>query len=142
MRNHFRNKDPEGRLLINSNLIVTMKEKGTFRKPLNVAVDWHDEMYYGNTETDGIIGSKNKAGTNYAYEYATASIVVEGIRFVIAIIPILQRRNLNMVSRLLKITKLHGIRISVILMDGGSIDLINYLNFHTHEFHNSCTQAR
>lgn len=64
VRNHLRYKDPEGLLQINSDLIAIMK----------VAINWHDEMYYGNTETDGIIGTKNKAGTNYAYEYATASI--------------------------------------------------------------------
>ena len=61
-----------------------MREKGLFRKPLTVAMDWHDEMYYGDIDAYGVIGTKNKAGTNYAYEYATASIVVKGIRFVIA----------------------------------------------------------
>ncbi len=130
VRNHLRNKDLEGLLQINADLIATMKEKGLFRKPLKIAMDWHDEMYYGNRETDGIIGTKNKAGTNYAYEYATASIVVEGIRFVIAVTPVRQRTNLDMVSRLLKIIETHGIRIGVLLMDGGffSADLINFLN--------------
>ncbi|EQD76437.1 transposase, IS4 family protein, partial [mine drainage metagenome] len=87
-------------------------------------------MYYGDIEAEGVIGTKNKAGTNYAYEYATASIVVEGIRFVIAVIPVGKRTGLGMVSMLLDIIESHGIRISVLLMDGGffSGDLINYLN--------------
>ena len=147
VRNHLRNKDPEGLLQINADLIATMKEKGTFRKPVKVAIDLHDEMYYGDTETDGIIGTKNKAGTNYAYEYATASIVVQGIRFVIALIPVVQRTSLDMVSRLLKIIESHGIRISVLLMDGGffSADLINLLNsgkinfvMHAPKLKNAC----
>ena len=46
-----------------------------FQKPPKIAVEWRDEMYYGDTKTDGIIGTKNKAGTNYACEYATVSIV-------------------------------------------------------------------
>ena len=130
VRNHLRNKDPEGLLQINADLIAMMKKKGKFRKPLIVAMDWHDEMYYGDVETEGIIGTKNKAGTNYAYEYATASIVMKGIRFVIAVIPVKERTILDMVSGLLDIIESHGIRISYLLMDGGfySIDLINHLN--------------
>ena len=130
VRNHLRDKNPEGLLQINADLIATMREKGLFRKPLTVAMDWHDEMYYGDIDADGVIGTKNKAGTNYAYEYATASIVVKGIRFVIAAIPVRERTNLDMVSRLLDIIESHGIRISSLLMDGGffSADLINYLN--------------
>ncbi|EQB73199.1 MAG: transposase IS4 family protein [Ferroplasma sp. Type II] len=130
VRNHLCNKNPEGLLQINADLIATMRKKGLFSKPLIVAIDWHDEMYYGDIETEGIIGTKNKAGTNYAYEYATASIVVEGIRFVIVVIPVRERTILSMVSMLLDIIESHGIRISSLLMDGGfySIDLINYLN--------------
>ena len=95
-----------------------------------LAIDWHDEMYYGNIETEGIIGTKNKAGTNYAYEYATASIVVKRKRFAIAAIPVTERTILEMVVKLLDIIKYHGIGVSALLMDGGfySIDLINYLN--------------
>lgn len=112
VRNHLRNKNPEGLL------------------QLIVAIDWHDEMYYGDRETEGVIGTKNKAGTNYAYEYATASIVVKNKRFAIAVIPVTERTILDMVVKLLGIIKSHGIRISVLQMDGGfySIDLINYLN--------------
>ncbi len=129
VRNHLQNKNPERLLRINDDLIATMKDKGIFRKPLKIALDWHDEMYYGDRETDGIIGTKNKAGTNYAYEYATASIVVRNKRFAIAAIPVTERTILDMVVKLLDIIKSHGIRISVLLMDGGfySIDLINYL---------------
>ena len=67
---------------------------------------------------------------NYAYEYATASVVLNGIRFAIAIIPVIERTALNMVYRLIEIIESFGIRIDVLLMDGGffSTDLINYLN--------------
>ena len=130
VRNHLRDKDPERLLQINSGLIATMRGKGLFKNPVKVAIDWHDEMFYGDHETDGVIGTKNKAGTNYAYEYATASVVVENMRFAIAVIPVGKRTILAMVIMLLQIIQSHGIRISVLLMDGGffSIDLINYLN--------------
>ena len=130
VRNHLKNKNPEGLLQINAGLITAMKKKGIFRKPLKIAIDWHDEMYYGDIEADGVVGTKNKQGTNYAYEYATASVVLNGIRFAIAIIPVTERTALNMVYRLIEIIESCGIRIDVLLMDGGffSTDLINYLN--------------
>ena len=136
VRNHLRDKNPEKLLRINDDLIATMRDNGILRKPLKVAIDWHDEMYYGNTETEGIIGTKNKAGTNYAYEYATASIVVKRKRFAIAAIPVTERTIMDMVVKLLDIIKYHGIGISALLMDGGfySIDLINYLNSNSIHF--------
>jgi len=51
VRNHLRDKNPKKLLRINDNLIATMRDKGILRKPLKVAIDWHDEMYYGNIET-------------------------------------------------------------------------------------------
>ena len=99
-------------------------------------MDWHDEMYYGDLGTEGIIGTKNSRGTNYAYEYATASIVIKGIRFVIAVIPILDRTIVDMVSNLLGIVHSSGIRIKLLLLDGGfySIDAIRYLQSSGVEF--------
>ena len=29
---------------------------------MKIAADWHDEVYYGDTATDGITGTKNSAG--------------------------------------------------------------------------------
>ena len=49
-------------MTINRDLISTTKEKGLFRKPMKIAADWHDEVYYGDTATDGITGTKNSAG--------------------------------------------------------------------------------
>ena len=60
VRNHLRNKNPEGLLNINSGIIAMLKKKGVFRKPLKIAIDWHDEMYYGDIEADGVVGTKNK----------------------------------------------------------------------------------
>ncbi len=103
--------------MVNDYLIATMRDNGILSKPLKVAIDWHDEMYYGNTGTEGIIGTKNKAGTNYAYEYATASIVVKGKRFAIAAIPVTERTILDMVIKLIDIIKYHGISVSALLTD-------------------------
>ena len=129
VRNHLKEKNADTLLQINHDMIATLRERGVLKKPLMVAMDWHDEMYYGNLETEGIIGTKNSRGSNYAYEYATASIVVRGLRFVVAVIPVKKRSIPNMVQAVLKIISELGIGIRVILMDGGfySIDAINYL---------------
>ena len=130
VRNHLADKDPENLLRINGDLIATARDMGLLRKPMIVAMDWHDEMYYGDRKAEGIIGTKNRAGTNYAYEYATASAVIRGERFVVAVIPIRERTILGMVAALTSSVESLGIRIRVLLLDGGfySIDLINYLN--------------
>lgn len=129
VRNHLREKSADTLLQINRDMIATLRENGLLKKPLMVALDWHDEMYYGNTETEGIIGTKNSRGTNYAYEYATASIVVRGLRFAIAVLPVKKRSILDMIRSILEIIGELGIRIRTLLMDGGffSVDAMNYL---------------
>ncbi len=129
VRNHLRDKDPDMLILVNSDLIATLRVMGLLKKPLMIAMDWHDEMYYGNIDTEGVIGTKNSRDTNYAYEYATVSIVMKGLRFAIATIPVKEGSVLNMVRAAIHIVNNPGIKIRVLLMDGGffSIDAINYL---------------
>ncbi len=129
VRNHLRDMKPDTLLRINRDMIATLRDTGVLDKPLMVALDWHDEMYYGNLETEGIIGTKNSRGTNYAYEYATASIVVKRLRFAVAVIPVKTRSILTMVRAVIRIMEELGIRIRMLLMDGGffSADAIRFL---------------
>ena len=129
VRNHLRDRKPDTLLQINHDMIATLREKGILKKPFIVALDWHDEMYYGNMETEGIIGTKNEAGTNYAYECATASIVVRRLRFAVAVVPVKKRSILDMVRTVIGIVEELGIRIRMLLMDGGffSADAITFL---------------
>ena len=106
VRNYLRDRKPDTLLQINRDMIATLREMGILRKHMIVALDWHDEMYYGDLGTaEGIIGTKNSRGTNYAYEYATASIVVRGLRFAIAIMPVRKRSIIGMVSELPEIVR-------------------------------------
>ena len=129
VRNYLRDRKPDAVLQINHDMIATLREMGILRKHMIVALDWHDEMYYGSLETEGIIGTKNKAGTNYAYEYATASIVVRRLRFAVAVVPVKKRSILDMVRTVIGIVEELGIRIRMLLMDGGffSADAITFL---------------
>ncbi len=129
VRNYLKDKDPDLLLHINKDLIATMRDTGRLAKPLIMAMDWHDEMYYCSLDAEGIIGTKNSRGTNYAYEYCSVSVVMNDLRFVIAVIPVERRNILERVSSLLDTITAHGIRIRLLLFDGGfySIDLIRYL---------------
>lgn len=55
-----------------------------------VSIDFHDKPFYGNKHLKEIVGTKKKAGTCYAYRYATICICEEGIRFNLATIAVTQ----------------------------------------------------
>lgn len=59
-------------------------------KLVPVAVDWHEIMYYGDPkETPMIIGTQHKNRSNYAFDYFTASVLVDGQqRMVVVAIPL------------------------------------------------------
>jgi len=48
VRNNLKQQDPESVLKYNEEVIKKMKEMGAFRKPVIVAMDWHDIMFYGD----------------------------------------------------------------------------------------------
>jgi hypothetical protein len=51
-----------------------LKRKGLLKRPVPIAFDWHDEMFYGDELTTEMVnGTKPKAGSCYAYQYLTAS---------------------------------------------------------------------
>jgi hypothetical protein len=107
-----------------------MKKKGALSKPLVLAIDWHDEMYYGNPNAEGIVGAMPKNGSCYAYRFATASVLLNGERLTLAVTPMLDRCALWHVKRLLTwITEL-GLTIKLLLFDRGyySTALMRYLD--------------
>src|ERR1700674_4627327 len=44
-----------------------LKRKGLLVRPVPIAFDWHDQMFYGEKETDMVNGTRPKAGSTYAY---------------------------------------------------------------------------
>ena len=100
------------------------------RTSFEVAIDWTPEMYYGNKNNPFINGTQPKAGTAYAYEFFTVSIVVDGARFLLFAYPLYGRENLlYYVNRArLFLRQLH-IFPSILYFDRGirSVDLFAYL---------------
>lgn len=85
-----------------------------------IAIDDHDISFYGDHNTPGVVGTKRKNSTNYAYQFLTASIVMEGARFTLGVIPrgplMLQTRALR---RLLEQVRELGVSVGLVLLDRG-----------------------
>jgi hypothetical protein len=129
IRNHLKTQDPNHFLQVNQQIIHQMKQKGALNKPLTLAVDWHDEMYYGDIKAEGIVGAMPKQGSCHAYRYATISVLQNGERLTLAAVPMLDRFIFLHVKRLLDCVFVLGLSIELLLFDRGyfSIELINYL---------------
>ena len=52
-----------------------------FEKPVDVAIDIHDWLFYGDGETPKVANTNPDQGTNLAYKFATICIVDPDVRF-------------------------------------------------------------
>jgi hypothetical protein len=130
VRNHLKTQNSQRLLQVNQQTIQEMKRKGALSKPLTLAVDWHDIMYYGDPKAKGVVGTQRKNGSNHAYRFATISVLVNGQRLTLAAAPMLSRCILWHVKHLLKNVFELGITVKLVLFDRGyySTDLIRYLD--------------
>ena len=94
-----------------------------FRKPVVLAIDFTDDLYYGEADTEGIIGIKPKRGASYAYRVATIEIVEQGKRFTLAVLPVVKgMEKEDIVKYLIHEAKKH-VKIKCVLMDRGFYDV-------------------
>jgi len=108
-----------------------LKRDGLLDRPVPIAFDWHDQMFYGEKGTEMVNGTRPKAGSSYAYQYLTASILVDGKRLTIVLTPIKSREHLiDYVKDALNRIRNMGIRVRYLLFDGGfsSLELPAYLD--------------
>ncbi|HIH30532.1 TPA: hypothetical protein HA243_03975 [Candidatus Micrarchaeota archaeon] len=112
--------------------LVTTLHRKFGRTSFEVAIDWTPEMYYGNKSNPFINGTQPKAGTCWAYEFFTVSIVVDGGRFLLFAYPLYGRENLlYYVNRALLFLRKLRIFASMLYFDRGfrSTDLFAYLQY-------------
>jgi hypothetical protein len=130
VRNHLRYQDPSRLLAANERIIEEMMSLGALSKPLIVAIDWHDEMYYGDPRAEGVVGTQPKDGSHHAYRFATLSVLVKGERLTLAVVPMLDKRVLSYVAILLCRALELGIRVKLLLLDRGfyCIELLRWLD--------------
>jgi len=129
IRNRLKQQDPSRFFAANADVVRKMRAKGAFSKPVTIAVDAHDEMFYGDRSADGVAGTQFKKGSNYAYRFATASVLADGQRITVAAVPFTTGPVVDHVRRLMEQVSTLGIKVKYLLFDRGycSSGLIRYL---------------
>jgi hypothetical protein len=114
-----------------------LRMKGLLRRPVAVAFDWHDQLFYGEKESDMVHGIRSKNGSSYAYQYLTASILLDGRRLTIVLTPIKSRAHmLAYIEDALDRIRNMGVKVKHLLFDAGftSIALPLYLQEHGYAY--------
>lgn len=103
--------------------VTLLVKKGLVLTNVAVAFDWHDVRFYGKHDKEGVVGTKPKRGTSYAYCYLTASIITPGKRLVLAYIPLPSRDDLQQIVLPLLDQVLQQVKtISYVAFDNGFQD--------------------
>ena len=91
-------------------------------RPLEIAIDYHDQPYYGKSEQDkGLwVRGKAKQGTTRVYRVATAYVILGGRRFTLAIKFVLAKEtHAEVLGFLLKRIQALKIKVSRLYLDRG-----------------------
>ena len=112
-------------MLIDETVTIAI-ENGAFSNPVNIAIDEHDEPYYGMDNRYLINAPFHKfRGTDKAYRFATLESVKNGERLTLSIMKKDQLDGIDNameVDHLLKHAISLGIKINIVLMDRGYLD--------------------
>jgi len=114
-----------------------LKKRGLLRRPVPIAFDWHDQLFYGEKGSEMVNGVRSKNGSSYAYQYLTASILVDGRRLTIVLTPIKSRAHmLAYIDDALNRIRNMGVKVRHLLFDAGftSLALPLYLQNHGYAY--------
>ena len=107
-------------------------------QPLELALDLHDECYYGDYDEDDpacwVHKAEKRNGTRHFYRCATACIVRGRMRLTLAVMFVHPDDALvDIVQKLLKYVRARGLHIGCLYADKGfcSIAVLDYLRQHT-----------
>lgn len=93
------------------------KRYGAFAAPTDIAIDFFDAPYYGNINSTNVVGTKRKAGTNYAHSFLCADALIKGERFCLSFLPrTMLTEDVELVKNLLK-TALEHVSVRIALLD-------------------------
>jgi putative transposase len=72
--------------LVNDYLLTTLKKlkrfaSATGKRPYTVAIDFHDDPYYGKPDAPYVVRGKHVKGTNSFFRYATVSLIEHGVSY-------------------------------------------------------------
>ena len=101
------------------------------RKQIDLAIDYHNNPFYGVEENDGdTIKTQPKQGTSRFFAYATIYVILKNKRFTLAIKPIRKGNSLkDTVDFLIKEIRKAGFKIKTLFLDREfyNVKVINYL---------------
>jgi len=127
---HQRTSSHQGTDAITDLIDLTVRiaiANGSFQHPVNVAIDEHDEPYYGRNNRYLINAPFHKfRGTDMAYRFASLESVKNGERFTLSVMkkdPLDGIDNAMEVDILLKHAMSLGVTIGMVLMDRGYLDV-------------------
>jgi len=117
--------------------VKELKRGGLLNRSVPVAFDWHDQVFYGEKDSEMVYGIRSKNGSSYAYQYLTASILLDCRRLTIVLTPIKSREHmLAYIQDALNKMRIMGIRVRHLLFDAGftSLALPRYLGEHGYTY--------
>jgi len=112
--------------------ILIAKRQGFFKRTVTVAIDYHEDPYYGDKNDKNVIGMKPKLGTSYCFRYASICVVERKKRFTIGVLPIgTFSIKEKVVEQLIRTAKRY-VRINKVLLDRAffTVDVIQVLETH------------
>ena len=65
-----------------------------FDRPVDVAIDVHDWLFYGDEDTEMVANTNPSQGTSTAYKFVTACVVTDGLRLTVAVEPLAAKKDL------------------------------------------------
>lgn len=99
--------------------IKKQAKKLKFKRPVIVAIDFHDIPYYGDRNDPYVVGTKRKVGTNYCHKYATIEVMEGGKKITLHAIPINVFSNKARVVKSLIDRARKYVEIKLVLLDRG-----------------------
>lgn len=88
--------------------------------PLSLAIDLHDQPYYGNKDGAMVRGGQRKDGTNYFFTYATAYVIRQQRRYTLALVEVAPGETMaQILARVLALLAPLDLWIGVVLLDRG-----------------------
>lgn len=108
----------EGMLKANIGRAVKLAKRMFGGRKFAIAIDYTDEMYYGDENNAPVVGTKQKNGSSYAFKYLTVNIVVKDCRFFLFAYPVFERGdNWKYVEKVLDLLGEFDIKTHVLLLD-------------------------
>jgi len=115
---------------ITDQIISMAKNRGLLNRPVDCAIDYTDELYYGDRTDPMVVGTKPQKGTSKAYRFATLTIIEKECRLTIRAIPVSENTSKHeVVADLVNYAK-ERVEIGVLCIDRGfyTVDVFTTLN--------------